>query len=111
MLYITSHGICNVYLNGREAADLQLMPGTTQENRRLMVETLDVTPFLQEGENEIVVTLGDGWHRGSMGYDQNRNVYGTDVALLCQLEVDREPVLVTDETWEASNDALWAEMT
>lgn len=104
VLYITSHGICNVYLNGREAADLQLMPGTTQENRRLMVETLDVTPFLQTGENEIVVTLGDGWHRGSMGYDQNRNVYGTDVALLCQLEVDREPVLVTDETWEASND-------
>ena len=104
MLYITSHGICNVYINGREATDMQLMPGTTQENRRLMVETLDVTPFLNPGENEIVVTLGDGWHRGSMGYDQNRNVYGTDVALLCQLEVDGNPVLISDETWEASND-------
>ena len=69
-----------------------------------MVETLDVTPRLQVGENEIVVTLGDGWHRGSMGYDQNKNVYGTDVALLCQLEVNGETALVTDETWEASND-------
>ena len=104
MLYITSHGICNVYVNGAEATDMQLMPGTTQEDRRLMVETIDVGALLVPGENEMVVTLGDGWHRGAMGYDQNVNVHGTDVALLCQLEVDKEPVVISDEHWEASND-------
>lgn len=104
MLYFTSHGICNVYLNGQEITDMQLMPGTTQENKRLMTETVDVGSFLKEGENTLVATLGDGWHRGSMGYGQNKNVFGTDVAFLAQLELNGEPVLVTDESWGASND-------
>ena len=52
MLYITAHGICNVYLNGQEITDLQLMPGTTQENRRLMVETLDVTSAFTKGSGK-----------------------------------------------------------
>lgn len=104
MLYITSHGICNVYLNGTEATDLQLMPGTTQENKRLMVETIDVTDLLKEGENTLVVTLGDGWHRGSMGFDHNINVFGTDIALLCQMEREGQILVMSDETWEASCD-------
>ena len=104
MLYITSHGIFNAYINGQEITDYQLMPGTTQENKRLMVETLDVSSFVKSGENTLVVTLGDGWHRGSMGHMQNTNVYGTDVALLCQMENDGEIVLVSDESWQASND-------
>lgn len=104
MLYMTCHGIMNVYINGVEATNRQFMPGPSQENRRLMVETLEVMPFLRVGNNEIVVTVGDGWHRGSMGYDQKKNVFGTDVALLCQLEADGKVVLISDETWLASQD-------
>lgn len=69
-----------------------------------MVETLEVTQFLREGENEILVSLGDGWYRGAMGFSQNKNIYGTDLALLFQLEIANEPVVVTDETWTASQD-------
>ena len=103
MLYVTAHGLVNVYINGEVATDLQLMPGTQQYNKRLMVETLDVTPYVKAGENEILVTLGDGWYRGPMGYDQYINVFGTDIALLAQLELDGEAAVVTDETWQASN--------
>ena len=45
-LYITAHGIFNVYINGKEAARMQLMPGTSQYNKRLMVQTLDVSECL-----------------------------------------------------------------
>ena len=69
-----------------------------------MAETIAVSEFLREGENRIVVTLGDGWWRGSMGHSQERNVYGTDVALLAQLEIAAEPVLVTDESWQATQE-------
>ena len=101
-LYFTAHGICNVYLNGQEITDHQLMPGTSQVSKRLMVETVEVSSFLQGGENEIIVTLGDGWYRGSMADAHAKNVYGTDVAFLAQLEIDQMPVLITDASWEAS---------
>ncbi|MCM1412509.1 MAG: glycoside hydrolase family 78 protein [Lachnospiraceae bacterium] len=103
-LYVTAHGIVNVWLNGQEITDAQLLPGTSQYNRRLMVETIDVTEHLKTGDNILEATLGDGWYRGSMGYRQYRHVYGDDIALLAQLEIDDIPVVMTDESWEASTD-------
>jgi alpha-L-rhamnosidase len=106
-LYITAHGIYNVWLNGEEVQDFLLAPGTGQYNKRLAVQEYDVGKYLKNGENEILVTLGDGWYRGSMGYDMAVNNFGTDIALLCQLEIDRAIALITDESWQASqNGAL-----
>ena len=101
-LYVTCHGLMNIKINGREITDHQLMPGTQQYDKRLMVETISVEAFLKTGENEIVVALGDGWYRGSMGMSQEKNVYGDDVALLAQLEIARKSVCLTDETWHAT---------
>ncbi len=103
-LYATCHGIMNIYINGQEITDRQFMPGTQQYDKRLMVETLDIQRFLRVGENEILVSLGDGWYRGSMGMDQEKNIYGTDLALLLQLEIGKKTVVKTDETWMATQD-------
>ncbi len=103
-LYATCHGIMNIYLNGKEVTNHLFMPGTQQYNKRLMVETIEVSSLLQEGENELLVTLGDGWYRGSMGMAQAKNVYGEDIALLLQLEIDQKVIAVSDESWEATQD-------
>ncbi|MCM1268988.1 MAG: glycoside hydrolase family 78 protein [Bacteroidales bacterium] len=103
-LYVTAHGIVNVRLNGKEITDAQLLPGTSQYNRRLMMETIDVSGCLKQGDNILEAALGDGWYRGSMGYRQYRHVYGDDIALLAQLELDDTPIVVTDESWSASTD-------
>ncbi|MBQ9611745.1 MAG: alpha-L-rhamnosidase N-terminal domain-containing protein [Lachnospiraceae bacterium] len=50
---------------------------------------------MKEAGNTLTVTLGDGWYRGSVGIDGLRNYYGTDLALLCQLEADGK-VLIRD---------------
>lgn len=63
---------------------------------------LENTFLLREGENELVIVLGDGWYRSTSGVDGDRGVFGQELGLLCQLEVDGESVLVSDETWEAS---------
>ena len=94
----------NLFINGEEITNHQFMPGTQQYDKRLMIETLEVTRFLREGENEIMVSLGDGWYRGAMGFSQNKNIYGTDLALLLQFEIAREPIVVSDETWTATQD-------
>ncbi len=101
-LYATCHGLMDLTINGKEITDHQLMPGTEQYDKRLLVETIPVETFLKTGENEIVVSLGDGWYRGSMGNSQAKNVHGSDIGLLAQLEIAGKPVCLTDETWQAT---------
>lgn len=102
-LYITCHGMYKTELNGRPAHDFVYAPGTDDYRKRLQYQTFDVSELLKPGENEIVVTLGDGWYRGNNGVDGLYNYYGSDLALLCQLEVDGRTVLLSDETWQASS--------
>ena len=100
--YITCHGLYEAWLNGKRVGDAVLMPGSSNYNNELIYQTYDVADLLREGENELVIVLGDGWYRSTSGVDGDRGVFGQELGLLCQLEVDGESVLVSDETWEAS---------
>ena len=101
-LYITCHGMYKARVNGKPAHSFVYAPGTDDYRKRLQYQVYDVTELLKSGENEIAVTLGDGWYRGNNGVDGLYNYYGSDLALLCQLEVSGKPVLMSDETWQAS---------
>lgn len=101
-LYITCHGLYVAYINGERVGDFVLAPGTDDYRKRLTCQTYDVSDLLRPGENEIRIILGDGWYRGCNGIDGVRNLFGTRLALLCQLHVEGSAVLVSDGTWEAS---------
>ena len=101
-LYITCHGLYAAFLNGKRAGDFVLAPGTGDYRKRLTVQCYDVTDLLKPGENELLVILGDGWYRGNVGVDGLHNYYGSDLSLLCQIDMDGAPVLCSDGTWEAS---------
>ena len=103
-LYITSHGIYTVAINGQRIEEFILAPGTSQYNKRLQYQTYDVSPYLNKGNNKIEITLGDGWWRGDTGFEGKRNTFGKDIALLCQMEIDNKIVLISDESWVASQD-------
>ncbi len=101
-LYVTCHGLYEVWLNGTRVGDFVLAPGASSYDQRLFVQTYDVAELLREGENEILVILGDGWYRSCSGVDGDRNLYGEDVALWLQLEVGGKPVCLSDGSWEAT---------
>lgn len=101
-LYITAHGLYDVYLNGTHLDGWLLAPGSSQYDRRLQVQTYDVTTMLKPHNNELLVTLGDGWYRGCVHNTLDTNTFGTDLALLCQLEVNGQQILISDESWQAS---------
>ncbi len=103
-LYITCHGLYEATLNGRRVGDFVLAPGCASYDKRLPVQTYDVTPLLRPGENTAEVTLGDGWYRSCSGVDGDRNLYGEDVALWLQLEADGKPVCLSDASWQATQD-------
>lgn len=66
-LYATAHGLCEVFLGGVRAGDLELTPGFTQYDQRLQVQAYDVTGLLSSGMTTITVLLSDGWWRGQVG--------------------------------------------
>lgn len=106
-LYVSAHGLYEVEINGRRVGDETLAPGWTVYPHRLRYRTHDVTGRLTEGANTIGAWLGDGWYRGKYGFDGGtRNIYGTDQALVAQLEVTYRDgtthVVATDGTWSAA---------
>ena len=103
-LYVTAHGLYEAWINGRRVGDFVLAPGSYNYDKRLGYQTYDVTELLCEGENVVQVVLGDGWYRSVSGVDGDRNLFGTDIALLFQLEADGEIICISDEKWEASQE-------
>ncbi len=103
-LYITACGVYEAVLNGKRVGNFVMAPGHTDYRKRISYQTWDVTDLLIPGENTVEILLADGWYRGSCGAWGLKNQYGRQTKVIAQLEVDGQPVLLTDDTWDWSND-------
>lgn len=106
-LYITALGVYEAQLNGKVIGDQVLSPGWTVYDQRLRYQTFDVTGLLLPGHNAIGVILSDGWYRGRLGIGRGkRNIWGDQLALLAQLEIQFEDGsserILSDENWRAA---------
>ncbi|MEP6952347.1 MAG: glycoside hydrolase family 78 protein [Ginsengibacter sp.] len=108
--YITTHGMYEAKLNGSRVGNYYLTPGWTSYNKRLQYQTFDVTPLLKQGENAIGVTVGSGWYRTPLAWNDNKNLYGNKVALLFQLDIiytdGTGETIISDESWKSSDGAI-----
>ena len=77
-LSLSAHGLYEVQLNGQAVTDHKFTPGLTSYYYRIQVQTYDVGRMLKEGCNEILVTIGEGWWRGSHGWSMYRYCHGTN---------------------------------
>ena len=104
VVHSTALGLYKLYINGKKVGEDELTPGWTSYKKHLVYQTYDVTHLLQSGENVIGALLGAGWYKGLMGFEGQRNHYGDQTALLCQLEITyqngKKVVMVTDEAWK-----------
>ncbi len=103
-LYISACGLYEARLNGKRAGDFVLAPGATDNRKRIQYQTYDVTDLLVPGENTIEIQLADGWYRGSSGSKGRVNTYGIQTRLIAQIEVGGRPIVLTDGSWDWSND-------
>ncbi len=108
--YVTSLGLYEMEINGRRVGDQLFTPGWTSYRQRLQYQSYDVTDHLRQGQNAVGVTLGDGWYRGVIGFEEKRNFYGEELGLLAQIRVvyadGRVQTVGTDEGWKASTGAI-----
>jgi len=108
--YITAHGLYEAAINGQKVGDAFLTPGWTSYKKRVQYQVYDVTSLIKKGGNAIGVTLGSGWYRGVIGFGNNINVFGNDIALLMQVNIQYSDGtadwVVTDETWKSSTGSI-----
>ena len=87
--------------------DQELAPGWTAYESRLRYQTYDVTDLLAAGENVVGAWLGDGWWRGHLGWDGRKDLYGTELGVLVQLEIEyadgERQVVASGPDWTAAD--------
>jgi alpha-L-rhamnosidase len=105
-LYATSLGLNEIEINGSKVGIDLLAPGWTAYKDRFIVSTFDVSDLVTAGANAIGGTIADGWYRGRLGWEDLDSLYGTDLALVAQLELEYADGsverVVTDTSWTAS---------
>jgi alpha-L-rhamnosidase len=104
--YVTSLGLFEMQLDGNRVGDQVLTPGWTSYQDHLQYQTYDITSRLKQGRNAVGVILGDGWYRGNLAFNGQRNTYGEKVALLLQISVayanGTSLTVGTDSSWKAA---------
>lgn len=98
---VASLGYHEVYVNGRMVGDMELQPAVSQLDKQALRVNYDITDFVREGDNELMLWLGQGWGR----------IYGTPAVARAEVTschtkyyVHDESLVYaeTDSTWQAS---------
>lgn len=109
-LYATALGLYELSINGKRVGEDYFTPGWTSYQTRLQYQTYDVTNLLINGENEWTGLLGNGWLKGNLAWEGQREIFGDRLALLAQLhlvlEDDTELLIKTDETWKVTKSPI-----
>lgn len=103
-IYATALGVYEIRINGKRIGDHILAPGWQSYNHRLHYQTYEIgQDVLVEGDNVIEAVVGEGWYSGRLTWaEQRRNIWGAEIGVQLQMELDGSVVAVTDGQWEWS---------
>ena len=109
VLRLTALGVYEASLNGRRISSDVLAPGWTTYMHRLQVQTYDVLEHIGQGENELTVLVGKGWHRSPLLTWQDgtiqKELMQRPAAITAEMTLTyadgTQEGIVTDESWTA----------
>lgn len=105
-LSVTAMGVYEAFLNGERVGNFVLAPGFTSYNKRHLYQEYDITDMVKK-DNEIIVSVGEGWYRGQLCWEKsNNNYYGDTCGIIAKIEIaysDRTETIYTDESWLCGN--------
>jgi len=110
VLHVSALGLYEFHLNGQKVGNDELTPGWTSYHHHLLYQTYDLTGLLQSGENVMGAILGAGWFKGDMGFTRDRNYYGEQTALICQLVIHyndgKKDIIYSDSGWQGNDSPI-----
>ncbi|MBI0120479.1 family 78 glycoside hydrolase catalytic domain [Lactobacillus sp. M0398] len=107
-LYISGLGVYEAFLNKKKIGNEFLAPGVTAYDKLVQIQTYDVTEMLNEkSQQELLISLGDGWYKGNFGFDGGQNcIYGDQQMAIAELHIAYDDgsnqIINTDATWQTS---------
>lgn len=107
-LHITALGVYEAVLNGTRVGRFLMAPGWTDYEKRLQVQTYDVTALLAKN-NELRVTVGRGWYGSRLGWDKQHPGFSPTAliaTLRLQYEDGRLEDIVTDASWQCTGSGI-----
>lgn len=108
-LTITALGVYEAVLNGSRVGNFILAPGFTSYNKRLLFQEYDITAQLS-AENELTVTVGNGWCVGELGWEDQHGIWNDTRALLAVISISYQDgsteLISTDENWLSAKSAI-----
>lgn len=63
ILHINTLGYHEIYVNGEKVGEDVLTPAVSHLSKRSLIVTYDLTPYLKDGENDLLIWLGQGWYK------------------------------------------------
>jgi alpha-L-rhamnosidase len=97
-LHVNSLGYHEIYMNGTKVGNDVLSPAVSQFDKRSFVVTYDISPYVNQGRNDLVIWLGRGWYQPRLP-----GVVYEGPLVKAQLEVWKkgrwDTLLATDASW------------
>lgn len=109
-LYATALGVYQASINGQTVNPSgRFDPGWTDYDKRVMVQTFDVTDLIRPNQNVLGAVVGDGWYAGRVGW-MGLAQYGERPAFTAQLHLTYDDgstrIIATDESWRGGSGAI-----
>ena len=101
VLTVCGLGFFEAYINGERVGDGVFEPPFTDYCKRVILRSYPVADKLKSGENELEITLGDGWysHTDLDTWGFFRAPWRDDVKAICKL-TNGEKTVCSDENFE-----------
>lgn len=107
-LQITALGVYEAYLNNNRVGNFYMAPGWTAYNKRLQVQTYDITELTEE-YNILSVTVGKGWYK-NWGTNVEGSLQSLPEGIISLITIEYEDGTVnripTDESWTAAESSV-----
>ncbi|MFA5066691.1 MAG: family 78 glycoside hydrolase catalytic domain [Candidatus Izemoplasmatales bacterium] len=108
-LYATSLGVYDLYLNKERVGDSYLTPFWTSYHHQLQYQTFDITDRVKD-HNIIEMTLAEGWYKGQLAWEGNKEIFGDTLAGLLEIHMEYQDgskeLIVTDKNWIAKESEI-----
>jgi len=106
VLNITAYGVYVAKINDARVGDFILAPAWTTYKNRVQMQKYDIAPMLKQGQNEIEVTLGNGWALGRLLFEGEKRAQLHDFpVLIACIELNYQngtsEYIITDDSWSA----------
>lgn len=107
--YIASLGYYVVYINGRRLGTDELNSDWTIYQKRVYYDVYDIGSYVQKGNNEIIIEMGNGMYNpsplrlfGKYNLRKNFKEVG-EPSIICDVVSCNQVIVSSDKTWQVGN--------